>query len=313
MKKRRHYVYLCICILILLFPLRAQAEEKEESKLCIQYPIGNVAFSFYQVASFGEEGRFQLVLPFSKYAEEITGLENLETMEAEMTADTWRTLANSLESYVISQQVNENFSGIVGANGKLVFRSLPNGLYLILAETVESDGEIYTPAPVLVTIPNRNEMGEWSYQVEIDYSGKVAVDEIFDTYCVQKIWNDDHYEEKRPKEVEVELYKEGDSRPYDSVILMEENQWKHVWEKLPYGEKWIVSEKNVPKEYTVKYSKEGNTFVIENQYKKTEKPSNGGGGKLPQTGQVWWPVPVLTFLGILCFTAGWIRRNDEVG
>lgn len=34
------------------------------------------------------------------------------------------------------------------------------------------------------------------------------------------------------------------------------------------------------------------------------------GGKLPQTGQLWWPIPVLAFSGLLFFAYGWKRRND---
>ena len=42
----------------------------------------------------------------------------------------------------------------------------------------------------------------------------------------------------------------------------------------------------------------------------TTPPS--GGGKLPQTGQLWWPVPVLVMLGLIFFALGWkIRRKAE--
>ena len=33
------------------------------------------------------------------------------------------------------------------------------------------------------------------------------------------------------------------------------------------------------------------------------------GDKLPQTGQLWWPVPVLAVLGLLCVALGWRRRT----
>lgn len=33
------------------------------------------------------------------------------------------------------------------------------------------------------------------------------------------------------------------------------------------------------------------------------------GGRLPQTGQLWWPVPALAFAGILFVMAGWYRRR----
>ena len=33
------------------------------------------------------------------------------------------------------------------------------------------------------------------------------------------------------------------------------------------------------------------------------------GEKLPQTGQLWWPVPVLAVLGLLCIAVGWRKRT----
>lgn len=43
----------------------------------------------------------------------------------------------------------------------------------------------------------------------------------------------------------------------------------------------------------------------------TEKPSTpSGGGKLPQTGQLWWPVPVLICMGLGCIAVGLIRRRE---
>ena len=43
----------------------------------------------------------------------------------------------------------------------------------------------------------------------------------------------------------------------------------------------------------------------------TEKPSTpSGGGKLPQTGQLWWPVPVLICMGLGCIAVGLFRRRE---
>lgn len=55
--------------------------------------------------------------------------------------------------------------------------------------------------------------------------------------------------------------------------------------------------------------------------REVEKESSKGGstsgsgssghssGKLPQTGQLWWPVPMLIFVGLLCIVVGLIRRR----
>lgn len=43
----------------------------------------------------------------------------------------------------------------------------------------------------------------------------------------------------------------------------------------------------------------------------TTKPTSPGGGKLPQTGQLWWPVPVLTCGGLGCIVVGLLRRRRD--
>lgn len=42
----------------------------------------------------------------------------------------------------------------------------------------------------------------------------------------------------------------------------------------------------------------------------TTAKTSGGGGKLPQTGQLWWPVPVCCGAGIILFALGW-RLNKK--
>lgn len=41
-----------------------------------------------------------------------------------------------------------------------------------------------------------------------------------------------------------------------------------------------------------------------------DKPGKPG-GKLPQTGQLWWPVPVLLFLGCALVLLGLFRRRGN--
>ena len=43
----------------------------------------------------------------------------------------------------------------------------------------------------------------------------------------------------------------------------------------------------------------------------TTKPASSSGGKLPQTGQLWWPVPVLTCAGLGCIAVGLFRRRRD--
>ena len=125
-----------------------------------------------------------------------------------------------------------------------------------------------------------------------------------------------------------------------------ENNWQYAWDNLEDVYAWTVVEKEMDN-YYVGVVREGITFVIKNTYKpssseqtpttpdgqttttpdgKTPTTSPGGktptttpGGKtpttpggsskLPQTGQLWWPVPVLLSMGLLFILIGLIRRR----
>lgn len=51
---------------------------------------------------------------------------------------------------------------------------------------------------------------------------------------------------------------------------------------------------------------------LEQEVKPTSPPSSGGsGGKLPQTGQLWWPVPLLICAGLGCIAVGLFRRRED--
>ena len=43
----------------------------------------------------------------------------------------------------------------------------------------------------------------------------------------------------------------------------------------------------------------------------TDPPPTKPSGKLPQTGQMNWPVPVLLSVGLLCFLGGWCLRRGK--
>ena len=52
--------------------------------------------------------------------------------------------------------------------------------------------------------------------------------------------------------------------------------------------------------------REGNTFILTNTCSKPDEPDTP---PLPDTGLLWWPVPVLTALGLLCLVVGLLRRR----
>ena len=90
--------------------------------------------------------------------------------------------------------------------------------------------------------------------------------------------------------------------------------------------RWSVSEAEVPNGYTVAVTREGDTVVLTNTAKKpgkldgevnppskrtTGKTTDKTSDKLPQTGQLWWPVLVLLFAGAICLLVGRVLRDRK--
>ena len=121
-------------------------------------------------------------------------------------------------------------------------------------------------------------------------------------------------------EVTVQLLRDG--AVYDTVTLSAGNGWSHTWSGLDDSCTWTVVEKEC-EGYTVRVEREGITFVMTNTYAAEipddptpeaplppdpAKPTPGG-PTLPQTGQVWWPVPFLLMTGLLLLAVGLFRRR----
>ena len=125
---------------------------------------------------------------------------------------------------------------------------------------------------------------------------------------------------------------------YDTVTLSEENGWSHTWTGLDKDDTWQVVEADVPDGYTVTVTREGITFVVTNTRSKDnpDEPEPGEeipdnppptgsqepgeeipeepapqGPALPQTGTLWWLVPLLACGGMALFLLGWARRRRE--
>ena len=132
-------------------------------------------------------------------------------------------------------------------------------------------------------------------------------DEDSTTHTVIKRWDDAGYEQKRPDTITVTLLKDG--TVYDTRTISRTDSWQYTWSGLPrYNPDgteivWTIQENAVPG-YISSIRETGDTFIL------TNTPE---GQKLPQTGLLWWPVPVLAAAGLLLLILGTLlkRKNDH--
>ena len=294
-----------------------------EAALTISYqdgsaPLSGAEFRIYLVASVDETGELTPADDFDSFQVDIRGKND----------EAWRALASTLEGYVLRDGVAPADSGRTDTDGQLHFptdgRKLTPGLYLVLGSRHTQGGQRYDSMPFMVMLPTQDtERNAWVYDVLV--SPKFEASAIPDTPSaitrkVLKVWDDAGSEKDRPTEVTVQLLRDG--AVYDTVTLSAGNGWSHTWSGLDDSCTWTVVEKEC-EGYTVRVEREGITFVMTNTYAAEipddptpeaplppdpAKPTPGG-PTLPQTGQVWWPVPLLLMTGLLLLAVGLFRRR----
>lgn len=205
--------------------------------------------------------------------------------------------------------------------------TLKPGLYLVVGGRCTAGGKYtYSAVPFMIFLPDRNLTDNvWDYTLTV--SPKFHRETVVPTpdpvtRKVLKIWDDAGYEELRPAEVTIQLLR--DDKVYDTQTLSKRNNWRYTWKDLSTKYEWTVVEENTEGYYT-RVALEGITFTVTNTIKEPtptdspdepKPPENPKPQKptLPQTGVLWWPVPVLFAAGAaLCFV-GVVRKkldNDE--
>lgn len=318
-KKRIMAILFSICAVLMLFPVQAEAAGKIDPEQDVsltlscqegETALSDVSFYIYLVATVDTYGELTTTADFAQFNVDIRGEND----------DAWKKLASTLEGYVLRDEIAPTDSGKTDENGQLVFPnsqdSLLQGIYLVLGERHTQGDYVYEPSAFLVMLPRIDmEANEWIYDVTVNPKfDSEKVEEKPDTVTrkVLKKWADDGHEAQRPQEIIVQLLCDG--KVSDTVTLNAENSWRYTWEELDNDHKWTVVEKEI-QDYTVEIEREGITFVITNTYEEdspqADTPGNSGSGssRLPQTGQLWWPVPMLIAIGLFLIILGLLRKR----
>lgn len=309
------------CLFALTMPVLANGE----NSLTITYKNGGeilagAPFSIYRVAWEDETGNLVVAEGFAKYN---VNISNDET--------TWPALASTLVAYAAMGRIRPDAQGVTNPSGILQIAGLADGIYLVEGALHQQSDQYFTSEPALIRLPGRSPTtgavdrnvtmapkAEW-----VPNGGGDDFEE--ETIKVLKVWEDDGAA-NRPKSVTVHLLADG--LILDTVKLQEENRWQHTWEDLEVGHNYTVAEDNVDG-YTITIQRRGITFVVTNTQKTVTLPHDpvapGTPGTpdvppvpdspeavIPETGQPWSYVLLLTAAGLLFLVIGlYIRRGAD--
>ncbi|MEE1282724.1 MAG: Cna B-type domain-containing protein [Acutalibacteraceae bacterium] len=299
--KIRCSISVLIAVMLMLCISQPVMATEDVGSIKLSYQVDGVEFDLYKVGTRTAEGDIVLTDEFSSYQ------VDLESENA----------ATTLASYIESDNKKPSVTKVTDKDFNANFTELSEGVYLIIGSVKTVDRVTYKAMPVMVSLPYwDNDTLIWDLEVKGKYKKSfLATDSDI---SVLKIWKDEGNESARPKEVTVSLTRNGEV--CDTVKLNAENNWKYKWTTLDEEFNWSVIEQDVPAGYEVNIQQNGKVVVITNTYKTTDSPTNPSSNSssnpskpdLPQTGQLWWPVYALVFVGVCFLAIGVVRRRKNM-
>ncbi|MGN0484359.1 MAG: Cna B-type domain-containing protein [Lachnospiraceae bacterium] len=321
-----------ISLFVLLFFQRT-ALAASGSVLTLEYNCSGAKFQIYRVG----DAKGNLSDKFSEYPVSLDCSGNAE----------WLALANTLSGYVSRDKVTPDAETETDTDYEAVFEGLKSGWYLITGTSASVEEKIQKPVPFILWLDRDVSLTSQIKWEEIDN----PKDNTW-SCTVKKVWNDSG--NNRPESVAVQLLKDGNvyetvilssandwSHTWDK--LSQSGEWNITEKQVPaYYTVSVTREGDI---FTVTNSRRGGSGDP------GDSGGNGGGGgvsgshssivtggsavipeeqvpmesapaeeylpeaKLPQTGQLWWPVPILAAGGTLFLLAGIVskvrRRQDN--
>lgn len=278
---RNKLISFCLVFLLLaVFPLTAMAQQFEPDQLGSisvalvsqdgTKPMEGAELSVFHIATVGADENGTL---FYAYTDAFSDC-GVELNDPE--------LVKTLETFVSGKDIPAQ-KIVTDSRGKAVCKDLPLGLYFV-KQTGEVKGFALC-APFMVTVPGMNADG---YVYEVNASPKTEVARLT-SITIKKVWNTDASTEAADR-VTVQLLQNGNV--IKTATLNAQNNWQVTYTGMPESDAYSIREIDVPKGFTTTYSKTGYVFTV------TNTPS------LAQTGQLIWPIPVLSVSGMLLIAVG---------
>lgn len=322
-----------LCVIAMLmcminsFAISADAADCNVNIVCKRQdaPIANAEWRIYKVGEESANGEYKLTGQFADYPVSLKNLTEASDMQA---------VANTLENYAELDGLTPVATGVTDENGETTVKTDGAGLYLIIGKRFVSDEMKFIPSPMIIKLTDE-QIADGEITVYPKYTIETLPDEDTAEYGVRKTWDMlGQFDKFKPTSITVGIYR--DNELVDTVTLDESNNWEHYWiGETKYD--WRVKEIDIPENFTVIYENNNTLYQIDNTYtitwndgdsssntdsssstpdsssENSSSPSSDSkGGKLPQTGSLWWPVPVLAGCGIVLLAAGWrVSRKNK--
>ncbi|MGM9603089.1 MAG: Cna B-type domain-containing protein [Faecousia sp.] len=257
--------------------------------------ISGMQFDAYLIATVDEYGNLTVTEDYEDYGDDFNS--------GDKSDEQWQSMAQNLaQKIMLDDTLTPSYSSVTDENGAAAFPDIPMGLYLIMGSSMEKDGYVYATSPFFAMVPEQDlTTNTWNYHVTAH--AKLAKSPLLVDFEVIKIWKDDCHKQQRPQSITITLI--CDAEAYDTVTLPYNGAWSYTWENLEANHQWTVTEEKAEGYLPGVIQREGNTFLVTNTCDKPTPPDPD----IPQTGQLWWPVPVLIAAGMLFVVIGLFYRR----
>lgn len=306
MRNIKRIIFICmvaVMLFCLILPVYAAEEALTLTLTCMHddKPVAGVSMKLYQVASLNEDLQIQAADRFSLFREEI-----------ESDSVHWEELASNLAEYIGEHPESVLDETVLDDTGTGQFPNtcltLHPGIYLVLCPDYRLDGFIYRFSPVIVSLHNFSGSDQQTGKITATMKFCAEPDIPLDI-VVTKRWEDAGREQSRPSEIVVDLLQNGVPVKDAECILGVQNNWTGGWTGLDPLYQWSIQERPVSgyAEPVITWNTEDDgcrlvTILNSLEVEESTPP------KLPQTGQLCWPIPWLALIGMFLFALGWWLR-----
>lgn len=130
----------------------------------------DVNVRLYKIADYAmSSGIFSYLEKYKDYKEDINKL----------TSSQWTSYASDLLKYIETKNIDYDNELKTDSDGNYNFTSLEEGLYLIAMDDVKNETTTYTSSPLLITIPNYDEVkNDYSYDLVVNSKIEKKTEEI---------------------------------------------------------------------------------------------------------------------------------------